>query len=102
MLNMLIAIMGDTFGRVVESKEINATKTKLELMSDLSTVMSKTQFKNPDKVFLFVVGPADAEEVEGEEWEGAINSAKNETLRYIDELREQMNKQNAALVESLE
>ena len=35
MLNMLIAIMGDTFERVMENKEVNATQTKLELMSDL-------------------------------------------------------------------
>jgi len=35
MLNMLIAIMGDTFERVIESRDVNATKTKLELMSDL-------------------------------------------------------------------
>ena len=35
MFNMLIAIMGDTFERVMENKEVNATQTKLELMSDL-------------------------------------------------------------------
>ena len=29
MLNMLIAIMGDTFERVMENREINAVKTKL-------------------------------------------------------------------------
>lgn len=46
MLNMLIAIMGDTFGRVMEQKEVNATKTKLELMSDLSTIMSNSQVKD--------------------------------------------------------
>ena len=102
MLNMLIAIMGDTFGRVFEQKEINATKTKLELMSDLSTVMSSTEINDPHKVYLFVVGPSASDEVDGDEMQGAINSAKNETMRYIDELREQMDKQNAALVEQLD
>lgn len=34
MLNMLIAIMGDTFGRIMENKDVNATKTKLKILSD--------------------------------------------------------------------
>ena len=40
MLNMLIAIMGDTFGRIIEAKEVNAMKTKIELMKDLSLVIT--------------------------------------------------------------
>jgi hypothetical protein len=39
MLNMLIAIMGDTFERVIENRDVNATKTKLELMSDLVSTL---------------------------------------------------------------
>ena len=34
MLNMLIAIMGDSFDKEVESKEMNRTKTKLEILGD--------------------------------------------------------------------
>ena len=40
MLNMLIAIMGDTFGRIIEAKEVNALKTKIDLMKDLSLVIT--------------------------------------------------------------
>ena len=42
MLNMLIAIMGDTFERVIESREVNATKTKLNLMSDLVSTLEQS------------------------------------------------------------
>ena len=42
MLNMLIAIMGDTFERVIENRDVNATKTKLELMSDLVSTLHQT------------------------------------------------------------
>lgn len=45
MLNMLIAIMGDTFGRIIEDKEVNALKTKIELMVDLSKIMNAVDRK---------------------------------------------------------
>lgn len=34
MLNMLIAIMGDTFDHMIENREVNATKTKLKLITE--------------------------------------------------------------------
>lgn len=39
MLNMLIAIMGDTFSKVMENKHVNAIKSKLDLMYDLFAVL---------------------------------------------------------------
>ena len=39
MLNMLIAIMGDTFERVIENKDVNATKSKLDLLRNIGTDM---------------------------------------------------------------
>ena len=39
MLNMLIAIMEDTFERVIENKEVNATKTKLSLLRNMATLL---------------------------------------------------------------
>ena len=33
-LNMLIAIMGDTFGRETENQDLNARITKLDIMTD--------------------------------------------------------------------
>ena len=41
MLNMMIAIMGDTFERVIESRDVNATKTKLDLISDLVATLEQ-------------------------------------------------------------
>ena len=38
-LNMLITIMGDTYGRVMENKAFNARVTKLEIMSELTDVI---------------------------------------------------------------
>ena len=36
MLNMLIAIMGDTFEHVIENQDLNSTKTKIQVMSELA------------------------------------------------------------------
>lgn len=58
MLNMLIAIMGDSYGRVMENAEINSTKTKLELMNDISSLIKKKDDAVPERdVFLYVVTP---------------------------------------------
>ena len=43
MLNMLIAIMGDTFDHNMENKDVNAIKTKLALMTDLAAVLDERE-----------------------------------------------------------
>ena len=40
-LNMLIAIMGDTFGRVIENKANFGLQTKLSIMGDYTAVIDK-------------------------------------------------------------
>jgi hypothetical protein len=39
MFNMLIAIMGDTFEKITENKEVNSIKSKLNLLSELNATM---------------------------------------------------------------
>ena len=43
MLNMLIAIMGDTFENNMENKHVNGIKAKLDLMSDLAGVIDEKE-----------------------------------------------------------
>lgn len=58
MLNMLIAIMGDTFGRVIESKDRFSLQTKLEIMADYQSIIKEKNFGNADnEVYMFVVQP---------------------------------------------
>ena len=42
-LNMLIAIMGDTFGRVIENKAQYGLQTKLGIMGDYTAVINRGQ-----------------------------------------------------------
>ena len=62
MFNMLIAIMGDTFDKITEFRDINATKSKLELMSDLVVIMDATDIEENEESFLFIVKPVDEDE----------------------------------------
>ena len=57
MLNMLIALMGDTFSRMTDNKKFNAMKTKIELMEDLSLVLDEKSKTEEQDSFLFVVQP---------------------------------------------
>ena len=41
MLNMVIAIMSDTFERVSEHKELNARRTKLDLLGDFAGMLKE-------------------------------------------------------------
>ena len=47
-LNMLIAIMGDTFGQAMENRENNARLTKLKIMGDYINLIVRDSEDNPD------------------------------------------------------
>ena len=68
MLNMLIAIMGDTFERITENKEINATKTKLELIADLAEVLDNRMIEGRDGDYLYIVTPTNEDDGIDSDW----------------------------------
>lgn len=93
-LNMLIAIMGDTFGRVMEKKEIKGIQTKLDLMSDLAGIIGNTKAANEgDGDYLFIVEPDDEEGGDGEDWEGAVNKMNRFNEKRNEDLKELINKE---------
>lgn len=100
MLNMLIAIMGDTYSRITENKDLWATKTKLGLLADYAAnIRSDPTQDDLDKKFMFVVEPEN-EEMAGS-WQGSVsqittlikkhtNSLQAKTVRKFDFLEEQV------------
>ena len=88
MLNMLIAIMGNTFEKVIEKKAIHAMNTKLQIMSDYANVIKF--FDRDTDHFLFIVTPViDDEENEDEaSWEGGLNFLRKSILNKIDQINE--------------
>ena len=75
-LNMLIAIMGDTFGRVIENQAQYGLQTKLSIMGDYSELISSSKRVMDYNNFLFVVRPkAEVFSAEGN-WEGSLSQIK--------------------------
>ena len=72
MLNMLIAIMGDTFEHSIENQDLNSIKTKIEVMSELADSIHDDSDLSDDKRFLFVVSPDEVEQDSTLTWEGSI------------------------------
>ena len=55
MLNMLIAIMGDSFDYATENREKFALKTKMEILRALAPSLPQESAEQETKVFLIVV-----------------------------------------------
>ena len=70
---MLIAIMGDSFARVFENRDVTATKTKLNFMHDMAGTVGKRSSSEEENVFMFIVKPEETEMLHDEEWEGNVN-----------------------------
>ena len=72
-LNMLIAIMGDTFDKVIDQRPTYSLKNKLMLMADMQSIIttaSKANQEDKSKVFLYVIQPAQKNEDEVVDEEG--------------------------------
>ena len=73
-LNMLIAIMGDTYDKVTESKSKASLIEKVRILSDFVWVQKKYRQQSTDKYY-FVASPKTTSIDEGD-WQGKIYSIK--------------------------
>ena len=83
MLNMLIAIMGDSFERVIENRDVNATKIKLNFMSDAAGSVGKRSRSQEERVFIFIAKPEQSDALAEDQWEGTINKVTSTMQRDI-------------------
>ena len=77
MLNMLIAIMGDSFNKEMENKELNRTKTKLEMLGDFSFILNKKDKKEENLTYMFVAMVSGTQDYDPDNWEGSIRRLTN-------------------------
>ena len=77
-LNMLIAIMGDTYAKETEFKDQSALKEKIDIISDyvVITRREKNVVKELAK-FIFAITPATLSTDEDADWEGSVTTIKN-------------------------
>ena len=54
---MLIAIMGDTFDRVMDQKPTYSLKNKLMLMASMKSIIGSQEKEDESKIFLYVIQP---------------------------------------------
>ena len=91
-LNMLIAIMGNTFAQVMEKKNQYAQATKLGFMADYYDVFNfKKGRKLDQKVYMLIVSQLvsseqSAESQESDDWEGSINYLKKSLQLRLNDL----------------
>jgi len=101
-LNMLIAVMGDTYERVIENKEVNATQTKLAIMDDLTAILPQESSEQAQELYLFLAIPALEEDDEGESWEGSLKRMTRLVERNTQALTSRLDKKTNALQDSIE
>ena len=84
MLNMLIAIMGDTFDKVTENSKVYTTRTKLQILGDYSGNFAKSE---TDRLFLFTMTVnTDEDPDEQGDWEGSIKTMRKFTQKMFEQL----------------
>ena len=72
MLNMLIAIMADTFGNATELKEVYTIKSRLQILSDSTEIIHEELSIEEDSTYMIVMRPVHQENDE-DNWQGSVN-----------------------------
>ena len=83
---MLIAIMGDTYERVVEISDLSRIKMKLNLMSEQKYVFWCDTKRDP-KYFMYYVTPDEEEDVDLGSWEGTIKKMTSFYEKTMTQIR---------------
>ena len=91
-LNMLIAIMGDTFDNVFENKKQAILKLKVQVMADFSFFIKTDKDANK---FLFVATQKVQEDADDEEWGGKITAIRRMIESHLKEQKEMVEKKIA-------
>ena len=94
-LNMLIAIMGDTFDRVIEQRPTFSLKNKLMILASMENIIRTNETVDDSKVFLYVIQPVTSVENEGgadgdENWRGKVFYTHSLIKAKADELTEEL------------
>ena len=97
-LNMLIAIMGDTFDRVSENKEQSGLKERIKILADYVIVVSReSQAEGTVHRFIFAISPTTVSTDESSSWEGTVTTLKKTINDSTSVIKQAMSKRISAL-----
>ena len=88
-LNMLIAIMADTFGKVLEAHEKHAREMKISILAEYIEHIRKENDERQD-TFIVMVKPVESNSA-ASEWEGAINTMRTSMEKSLDNIHDGFN-----------
>jgi len=99
-LNMLIALMGDTYGKVMESQETYALQTQRSIMNDYTALIDDAVDPLDYRPFMIVV----SQKLEGAEsgaWEGNIAVIKKTIESGLGSLQKNIDKKLLTVTQNL-
>ena len=106
---MLIAIMGDTFDRVMEQKPTYSLKNKLMLMAAMKSIIGSQEKEDETKIFLYVIQPEqDVDEVNEDQslWRGKVHHMQDQIKvkfqNMTDTVNELVNRLRAHIKDQME
>ena len=102
MLNMLIAIMGDTYAKIMEQAEVYATKSKLSILADFATILPKQDTEDKQETFLFVQQLTEKNDDNSDEWQGMTNKLSNLITNQAKHTQERIAKLGYKLQQSID
>ena len=85
LLNLLIAIMGDTFSRVLESITNLTVREKVMLISENEALFERNLLFQSAQ-FLVVINEKNLDSVQSENWDGQINALRRQVLDKVTAL----------------
>ena len=85
LLNLLIAIMGDTFSRVLENVTNLSVREKVMLVSENESLFDRNAlFKSAQ--FLIIINEKNLDSIQTDNWDGQINALKRQVLDKVTAL----------------
>lgn len=82
LLNLLIAIMGDTFSRVLENITNLSVREKVMLVSENESLFDRsTLFASAQ--YLIIIIEKNLDSVQADNWDGQINALKRQVLDKV-------------------
>ena len=100
LLNMLIAIMGDTYGKVQEAQIFTDSSTRLNMCLEAMSYLRILRRKHFDKGYLIFCGPKVKKNEDKNEWEERMNKLEamlNKNEQSQTEKLERMNNEQQSI-----